>query len=52
MTGDTELNVDNLIARLLEGTLKKKSIKMNIIFNKQLIVSSTWMSTRKNCSND
>jgi hypothetical protein len=47
MSGDAELNVDSLIARLLEGKLMKQ--KKDLMYNP---FSSTWMSTRKNCSNE
>jgi hypothetical protein len=49
MSGDTELNVDSLIARLLEGNIKIRNEKFNDL---SVLFSSTWMSTRKNCSND
>ncbi len=47
MSGDAELNVDSLIARLLEGKLMKQ--KTDLMYN---LFSSTWMSARKNCSNE
>ena len=53
MSGDTELNVDTLIARLLEGNRSWKSTMDGFRWHATLCFSSSsWMSAGKDRSND
>lgn len=48
MSGETELNVDSLIARLMEGKRQRNDKRRPI----ELTISSTWLSAGKDRSDD